>query len=140
MQIIGENLFLALTNALWNVFCPGNRRRLDERPGLGGGKCCPAAFRFRLEGFVASFRSDLVGQRFGWLEFHQYGAGVYMLAVLHMNGGDLAGLQRLDDLDTTRWLKLALRDRQNIEMAKIPPGQDDDHEKADRRHKGHADR
>ena len=76
----------------------------------------------------AAFR---VGQGGRAVELDQHVARLHQRAVADANVLDPTGLQRLDDLDLSHRLKLALRGGDDVDAAEIGPGERGDDEGAD---------
>ena len=70
----------------------------------------------------------------GRIELEQQSPAFTRLAVLDVDGGDLAGIERLDHLGAADRLDLARRDRVHVEPAEERPRQRRGEEGADRQH------
>ena len=72
-----------------------------------------------------------IGQGGGAVELNQHVARLHQGAVANANVLDPACFQRLDDLDLSHRLKLALRGGDDVDAAEIGPGEGGDDESAD---------
>ena len=101
-------------------------RRVDRQPAAGD------FAQARLQRLA---RLALVGGGFRGVELEQQVAGLDRLAVFDPDGGDLAGIERLDDLDPPGRLELAGRDGVDVEPAEERPGERRREDGADRQHR-----
>ena len=82
-----------------------------------------AAQDFRPRRSKLGARALRVGQRGRAVELDQHVARLHERAVADANRLDPAGFQRLDDLDLSGRLKLALRGGDDVDAAEIGPGE-----------------
>ena len=139
-EIGGENPVLALAQRRRDAVRPVDRRRRIEAMRLRAQERGLAAQDFRPRGSKLRARAFRVGQGRRAVELDQHVARLHERAVADANGLDLAGFQRLDDLDLSRRLKLALRGGDDVDAAEIGPGEGGDDEGADDPQEGDMDR
>ena len=86
---------------------------------------------FRPRGSKLGARAFLFGQGRRTVELDQHVPRPHERAVADANVLNPAGLHRLDDLDLSGRLKLALRGGDDVDVAEIGPGEGGDDEGAD---------
>ena len=91
----------------------------------------PAAGDLGVDGFQVARRR--IGDRpcLGRIELDQHIAGLHVLAVLHVNGLDGAGIERLDQLGAAVGLHPAGRHRMDVQLGKDAPHQGGGEHQAD---------
>ena len=154
-QIGGEHRFFAQTHALRQCLAPvdlalriggerfeqGGRRAVLRGGALRGARGVDHQTTARHLGQIGVervARGALVGEGFRRIELEQQISCLHAGAVLGVDGGDLARIERLDDLDAPSGFELAWRDRIDVETADEGPGDGEGEERTDGQHQRHG--
>ena len=110
----------------------------ENARALRGGERCASTQAFGLGGFQVGAGRPHVGLGGRTVELDQNVARLHQRAVGGVDGGDPAGLDRLDHLDPAGRLELALSGGDDVDAPEIGEPEADDDERADDPEKGHA--